>query len=102
MTQQERDAWALAYKLYDEFAKKLRQAATLDDAGKTARALFETIQERLRVFYNANGADARLLSVATYGILEQVYREAKNKAAGALQCRTKGNVLPDERTRQSA
>mgnify|MGYP001411224682 CR=1 FL=1 len=36
MTKQERDAWAAAYRIYDEYAPGMRQAAALDDENEMA------------------------------------------------------------------
>ena len=50
MTQQEREAWALAYRVYDQFSRPLRQAAVMDDKGETASKLFASAGDQLSKF----------------------------------------------------
>ena len=80
MTKQERDAWAVAYRVYDQFAPGLRQAAGLDDNDEMAGRLFSSALEALNPAYNATDAGGRLILLAVYGILENVFKTAKNGA----------------------
>ena len=77
MTQQEREAWALAYRVYDQYSRALRQAAGMDDDGETARKLFEAAGDQLSKFYSATDDGGRLIALAVYGILSEVYTSAR-------------------------
>lgn len=83
MTTSERDAWIMGYKLYEEFAPALRQAAIQDDAGATARRLFDALQTKVKAFYDASDANGRVLSLAAYGVLASVYTDARKRAKTA-------------------
>lgn len=105
MTKQEREAWAVAYRVYDEFAPGLRQAAVLDDGGELARGLFSAIGAKLAAAYDATDENGRLLTVAAYGILESVYESAhrRDKTAQERAERKAWATMPQEaEPRQSA
>lgn len=79
MTHYERDAWALGYKLYEEYAEALRQAATRDDDGDTARRVFGEIQTKVKALFDASDHNGRVLSVAVYDVLEKIYIDARKR-----------------------
>ena len=74
MTAQERDAWTLSYRLYDEYAPKLRQAAALDDGNETARQIFLAALERIKPHLNSDG---NCILMGVYDILDYVFKEAQ-------------------------
>jgi hypothetical protein len=74
MTAQERDAWTLSYRLYDEYAPKLRQAAALDDDNETARQIFLAALERIKPHLNSDG---NCILIGVYDILDYVFKEAQ-------------------------
>ena len=74
MTAQERDAWTLSYRLYDEYAPKLRQAAALDDGNETARQRFLAALERIKPHLNSDG---NCILMGVYDILDYVFKEAQ-------------------------
>ena len=109
MTKQERDAWAAAYRIYDEYAPGMRQAAALDDDNEMACRLFSAALEKITPTYNASDAGGRLIMVAVYGILEDVFKEARERAQNgaespqeAAQSIGQGNTPPRENGRQIA
>lgn len=79
MTNQEREAWALAYRLYEEFAPAMRGAATVENNADLTCALFESVLERIRPVYKDTNSEGRLLLLGAYGILERVYDEARKE-----------------------
>lgn len=80
MTAQERDAWAFAYRLYEELAPKLRQAATMNDDNETAEKLFMTALERIRPRYIKEGHDVNRIYFRVYDMLDDVFKDAQNRA----------------------
>lgn len=79
MTRQERDAWAIGYRIYDEYAPKLRQAALSED-NELANDIFFTISNRLSASYNGSDNGGQLILLAVYDILGNVFEEErKNK-----------------------
>lgn len=79
MTRQERDAWAICYRIYDEYAPKLRQAALSAD-NELASDIFCTISNRLSTLYNGSDNGGQLILLAVYDILGNVFEEErKNK-----------------------
>jgi len=79
MTRQERDAWAIGYRIYDEYAPKLRQAALSED-NELANDIFFTISSRLSASYNGSDNGGQLILLAVYDILGNVFEEErKNK-----------------------
>ena len=109
MTILEREAWAAAYRLYDEYAPGLRQAAALADGNEMACRLFAAAGEKLSAAYNATDDGGRLIMLAAYGILEDVFKEARDRAQNgaespqeAAQSIGQGNTPPRENGRQIA
>lgn len=105
MTSQEREAWAVAYHVYDEFAPGLRQAAGIDDDGDMACRLFDAIGQKLAAAYDHADEYARLLIVAAYGILESVYESAHRRNKTAQDCTERkawGTMPQGSEPRQSA
>ena len=109
MTILEREAWAAAYRLYDEYAQGLRQAAALDDENAMACRLFAAAGEKLSAAYNATDDGGRLIMLAAYGILEEVFHHAQKRhqeRPGAPQEARdddgRANAPPDQEGRQSA
>ena len=109
MTKLERDAWAAAYRIYDEITPGLRQAAALADDGEMAGRLFSAALEKITPVYNAFDEGGRLIMLAVYGILEDVYKAAKEHAQERAETPQEGaerltwdNTPPDEKNRQSA
>ena len=80
MTKQERNAWAAAYRVYDEHAPDIRQAAALDDNGISAGKVFAEALEKITPVYDVSDAGGRLILLAAYAILEDVYRDAQKHA----------------------
>lgn len=79
MTKAERDAWAAAYRLYEEYAPPLRQAATLDDDNELAGKLFSSAVEKVAQPCNQSCTEARLILMAAYGILEEVFKDEQKR-----------------------
>lgn len=109
MTKQERDAWAAAYRIYDEYAPGMRQAVALDDDGEMAGRLFSAALEKITPVYNASDEGGRLIMLAVYGILEDVYKAAREHAQEraetpqeGAQSIGQGNTPPRENGRQIA
>ena len=75
MTTKERDAWTFAYRLYDEFAPKLKQAAVQDD--DTAAQLFLDALERIKPRFTDDGNDANWILLGVYDILDYVFKHAR-------------------------
>ena len=91
MTTQERDAWAAAYRLYEEYAPGLRSAAVMDvDVGN----LFAAALEKMRSTYNATDENGQLITVGVYDILCNVYQDARRRAQDAQN----GPVCPSVRS----
>jgi hypothetical protein len=109
MTKQERDAWAAAYRIYDEYAPGLRQAAALDDENEMACRLFGAALEKINPLYNESDAGGRLILLSVYDILDNVFKEARDRAQNgaespqeAAQSIGQGNTPPRENDRQIA
>lgn len=102
MTKQERDAWADAYRVYDEIAPGLRQAAALDDNDEMAGRLFAAALEKMNPVYNASDTGGRLIMLAAYGILENVYKDARERAQECQESIPTGNAFTQVEGRQIA
>ena len=76
MTTQERDAWTFAYRLYDEYAPKMRAAAALDDDNETAGRVFLAALERIKPHFTDNN-DANWILMGVYDILDNIFKEAR-------------------------
>lgn len=76
MTTQERDAWTFAYRLYDEYAPKMREAAALDDDNETAGRVFLAALERIKPHFTDNN-DANWILMGVYDILDNIFKEAR-------------------------
>ena len=76
MTTQERDAWTFAYRLYDEYAPKMREAAALDDDNETAGRVFLAALERIKPHFTDNN-DANWILMGVYDILDSIFKEAR-------------------------
>lgn len=79
MTKQERDAWAVVYRVYEEFAPGLRQAAALDDENEMAGNLFTAASQKLSAAYRESSDEGRLIIVSAYGILDKVFKDARKR-----------------------
>ena len=79
MTKQERDAWAIMYRVYEEFSPGLRLAATLEDHNEMAGELFTAASKTLSAAYYESSDEGRLLILSAYGILDRVFKDAKNR-----------------------
>ena len=77
MTISERDTWTFAYRLYDEIAPLLRQAAAMNDNNETAGKIFCDVIERCRVRYDAQDHGGRLILLGVIDILDGVFKEAQ-------------------------
>lgn len=86
----ERDAWALAYRVYQEYAPALRQAATLDDTDLACK-LFSSAVEKVAQPCNES---CRLILLAAYGILEEVYNTARKRHQERVEDKGQGNTHP--------
>lgn len=80
MTTRERDAWTFAYRLYDEYAPKLREAAALDDDNETAGQLFLAALERIKPHFADDGSDANSIYLRVFDVLDDVFKEAQKRA----------------------
>ena len=76
MTTLERDAWTFAYRLYDEYAPKMREAAALDDENETAGRVFLAALERIKPHLTDNN-DANWILMGVYDILDSIFKEAQ-------------------------
>ena len=75
MTTRERDAWTLAYRLYDEYAPKMRQAAALDDNNETVCRVFTAVLERIKPHFASD--DANWILVGVYDMLDNIRKETR-------------------------
>lgn len=94
MTKAERDAWAAAYRLYEEYAPPLRQAATLDDDNDLACKLFTSAVEKVAQPYNESCNEGRLILLGAYGILEEVFKDAQKRHQERVNGEGGGNIHP--------
>lgn len=85
MTTRERDAWASAYRLYDEYTPALRQAATLDDDNEMAGRLFLAALEKIKPLFTNDGDDANWILLGVYDILDYVFKEAQKRHQERVQ-----------------
>jgi hypothetical protein len=85
MTQQERNAWAAAYRIYDQYAPGLRQAAALDDDNEMACRLFDAAMDKITQSYNEADAGGRLILFGAYDILANVFKSAQNRALNGAE-----------------
>ena len=85
MTTRERDAWTFAYRLYDEYAPKMREAAALDDENETAGQLFLAALERIKPHFTSNGDDANWIYLRVFDLLDDVFKEAQKRRLERVQ-----------------
>lgn len=102
MTILEREAWAAAYRIYDEYAPGLRQAAALTDGNEMAVRLFSAALDKLKPTYSTSDAGGRLIMAGVYGILEDVFIEARERAQEAAKGNEQGNIPPSKKACQIA
>jgi hypothetical protein len=93
MTKQERDTWAIIYHLYDEFVPGLRQAAALEDDGGLNQQLFSAARAKIELIYDSLDDDCRVLLLAGYSALEDVFLDAQKRARTRAQAPA---VQPDQ------
>lgn len=79
MTTQERDAWTFAYRLYDEYAPKMREAAALDDENETAGRVFLAALERIKPHFTSDDNDGNCILMGVYDILDYVFKAAQKR-----------------------
>ena len=79
---EERESWAIAYRLYEKYSPALRAAAALDDEGETACMLFSEIAAALPGLHGSSVAGEHLASMA-FELLSRVYTDAKEKNQGS-------------------
>lgn len=72
------EAWRGAYRIFTKYAPALRHAAQVDDGNEEAVAIFTAAAEEARAIYQAGG-DAEILSIGVYGMLEDVFKRAKEQ-----------------------
>lgn len=99
MTTQERDAWTLAVRLYDEYAPKLKQAAALDDNNETAAQIYLSALDRIKPHFTNDNNAANWILLGVYDILDRVFRDAQK---GHEQARTASNRTGGEPARITA
>ena len=75
----ERDAWAAIYRLYEEYAPALRQAATLDDDNVMAGNLFTAAAQKTAQQYDDFPPEGQLILLAGFDILDEVFKDAKKR-----------------------
>ena len=97
MTAEERDAWAAIYRLYDEYAPALRQA---DD--ELAGMLFMAAGEKVAQLFNKSCTNSRLILVAGYDILSEVYKDAKKRHQELVDESARQNAPPGDQAAQIA
>jgi len=85
MTTRERDAWTFAYRLYDEYAPKMRDAANLDDDNETAGKLFLAALERIKPHFANDGNDANSIYLRVFDLLDDVFKEAQKRRLERVQ-----------------
>ena len=85
MTKQEREAWAVAYRLYEEYAPALRQAAALDDDNEMACRLFGAALDKIIPAYNVSDEGVRLILSAAYDILDDVFKATRDHAQSGAE-----------------
>ena len=102
MTKQERDTWAIIYHLYDEFVPGLRQAAALDDNESLGEQLFNAAMEKMQPIFDNLDDDCRVLLLAGYGVLEEVYLDAQKRARTRAQVTARNIAPPPNQGRQMA
>lgn len=90
----ERDAWGHMYRLYEKFAPGLRQAATLDDDNELAGKLFCGALEELRDKFEDAPEECRLLLLAGYDILDEVFKNARKRHQERLEAEGRENPPP--------
>lgn len=91
MTVKEREAWTAIYRLYDEFAPALRDAAALDDDNATAGKVFCDALESVRELYDGLDDGGKLLLLAGYDILDETFKAAKKRHLERVQATAAGN-----------
>lgn len=69
VTKPERDAWTTAYRMYEEYAEKLRESDC--DA---ASALFGKAMEKIQQQWNDSTEEGKLILLAGYELLEAVWK----------------------------
>ena len=92
MTAQERDAWTLSYRLYEEYAPKLRQAAALADDNATACNMFAAIMTRIQPHFTNDGNGCNWILFGLYHTLEYVFKDAEKRRLERVQDERRGNV----------
>lgn len=85
MTTRERDAWTFAFRLYDEYAPKVRQAADLDDGNETAGQIFLAALERIKPHFSDDGDDANFIYLRVFDLLDDVFKEAQKRRLERVQ-----------------
>lgn len=75
----ERDAWASIYRLYEEYAPALRQAAALDDDNEMAGKLFSAAAQKMAEQYDKFPPEGQLILLAGVDILDEVFKDAKKR-----------------------
>lgn len=85
MTTRERDAWTFAYRLYDEYAPKLRQAADLDDDNETAGQLFLAALERIKPHFTSDDNDANWICLRVFDLLDDVFKAEQKRRLERVQ-----------------
>lgn len=85
MTTRERDAWTFAYRLYDEYAPKMRAAADLDDDNETAGQLFLAALERIKPHFTNDNDDANSIYLRVFDLLDDVFKEARKRRLERVQ-----------------
>ena len=79
MTTQEREAWATAYRLYDEYAPALRQAATLNDDNEMAGRLFLAALDKLKTHFTSDDDDSNWILLSAFDTLDNVFKAAQKR-----------------------
>ena len=75
MAPEERAAWATAYRIYEEYVPKLRNAANDDDR---AAEIFGDALDKVTELHN-NSVTGSIMAVPLYEMLENAYYKAKSR-----------------------
>ena len=86
MTKAERDAWAAAYRVYEEYVPALEQAARLHDDNDTAVRLFTAAGNKIVTAMAATDENGRIVLAHCHGMLTDAFKHAQEGAQDAPEC----------------
>lgn len=80
MTNGDRAAWVAAYRVYDSFLPSIKTAAADHDTD-TACQLLAEVRDVVAPVYDDADQGGKLLLIAVYGILEEIYADTRLNSA---------------------